>query len=26
VHHPIDFRNHVQEASVHAFEPERGQA
>jgi uncharacterized membrane protein YdbT with pleckstrin-like domain len=26
VHDPIGFRNHVQEASVRAFEPERGQA
>ena len=26
VHDPIAFRNHVQEASVRAFEPERGQA
>jgi len=26
VHDPITFRNHVQQASVHAFEPERGQA
>jgi len=26
VHDPIGFRNHVQQASVHAFEPERGQA
>lgn len=25
VHDPIGFRNHVQEASVRAFEPERGQ-
>jgi uncharacterized membrane protein YdbT with pleckstrin-like domain len=25
VHDPISFRNHVQEASVRAFEPERGQ-
>ena len=26
VHDPIGFRNHVQQASVQAFEPERGQA
>jgi uncharacterized membrane protein YdbT with pleckstrin-like domain len=26
VHDPIEFRNHVQQASVRAFEPERGQA
>ena len=26
VHDPIGFRNHVQQASVHAFQPERGQA
>ncbi len=26
VHDPIGFRNHVQEASLRAFEPERGQA
>jgi uncharacterized membrane protein YdbT with pleckstrin-like domain len=26
VHDPIEFRNHVQQASLHAFEPERGQA
>lgn len=26
VHDPIAFRNHVQQASVRAFEPERGQA
>ncbi len=26
VHDPIGFRNHVQAASVRAFEPERGQA
>lgn len=26
VHDPIAFRNHVQQASLHAFEPERGQA
>jgi uncharacterized membrane protein YdbT with pleckstrin-like domain len=26
VHDPIAFRNHVQEASTKAFEPERGQA
>ena len=26
VHDPIGFRNHVQQASVRAFEPERGQA
>ena len=26
VHDPITFRNHVQQASVRAFEPERGQA
>jgi uncharacterized membrane protein YdbT with pleckstrin-like domain len=25
VHDPIAFRNHVQEASIRAFEPERGQ-
>ena len=24
VHDPIEFRNHVQQASVRAFEPERG--
>jgi uncharacterized membrane protein YdbT with pleckstrin-like domain len=26
VHDPIGFRNHVQQASLRAFEPERGQA
>ena len=26
VHDPIAFRNHVQQASIRAFEPERGQA
>jgi hypothetical protein len=26
VHDPIEFRNHVQQASLHAFEPEGGQA
>jgi uncharacterized membrane protein YdbT with pleckstrin-like domain len=26
VHDPIGFRNHVQQASLQAFEPERGQA
>ena len=26
VHDPIGFRNHVQQASIRAFEPERGQA
>jgi uncharacterized membrane protein YdbT with pleckstrin-like domain len=26
VHDPIEFRNHVQQASLHAFEPERDQA
>jgi uncharacterized membrane protein YdbT with pleckstrin-like domain len=26
VHDPINFRNHVQEASVRAFQPERGEA
>jgi hypothetical protein len=25
VHDPIGFRNHVQQASLRAFEPERGQ-
>jgi hypothetical protein len=24
VHDPIAFRNHVQQASIQAFEPERG--
>ena len=26
VHDPISFRNHVQQASIQAFQPERGQA
>ncbi|MGH7358199.1 MAG: PH domain-containing protein [Candidatus Rokuibacteriota bacterium] len=26
VHDPIEFRNHVQQASLHAFDPERGRA